>query len=70
MTMLEYLYFGNIRPNERKTKRGSQIDRLVKLIPPMDRIVNGIYSVFLFEEKLLRINQRIAVTRSSKFEPL
>lgn len=32
MSTLEDLYFGNINPNERETKRGSQIDRLVKLM--------------------------------------
>lgn len=32
MTTLEDLYFGNINPNERETKRGSPIDRLVKLM--------------------------------------
>lgn len=32
MTTLEDLYFGNINPNEREMKRGSQIDRLVKLM--------------------------------------
>lgn len=34
MTTLEDLYFGNINPNERKTKRGSQIDRLVMEFAP------------------------------------
>ena len=32
MTTLEDLYFGNINPNERETKRCTQIDRLVKLM--------------------------------------
>lgn len=32
MTTLEDLYFGNINPNERETKRDFQIDRLVKLM--------------------------------------
>ena len=32
MTTLEDLYFGNINPNERETKRGSRIDQLVKLM--------------------------------------
>lgn len=32
MTTLEDLYFCNINPNEREMKRGSQIDRLVKLM--------------------------------------
>ena len=32
MTTLEDLYSCNINPNERETKRGSQIDRLVKLM--------------------------------------
>ena len=32
MTTLEDLYFGNINPNERDTKRGSKMDQLVKLM--------------------------------------
>lgn len=32
MTTLEDLYFGNINPNERETKKDSQIDQLVKLL--------------------------------------
>lgn len=32
MTTLEDLYFGNINPNDRETKRGSRIDQLVKLM--------------------------------------
>ena len=32
MTTLEDLYFGNINPNERDTKRGSRMDQLVKLM--------------------------------------
>ena len=32
MTTLENLYYGNINPNERFIKRGSRMDKLVKLI--------------------------------------
>lgn len=32
MTTLEDLYYGNISPHERYTKRGSRADQLVKLI--------------------------------------
>ena len=32
MTKLENLYYGNINPNERFIKRGSRMDKLVKLI--------------------------------------
>lgn len=32
MTTLEDLYYGNISPHERYIKRGSRVDKLVKLI--------------------------------------
>ena len=32
MTTLEDLYYGNINPHEKYINRGSQVDRLVKLI--------------------------------------
>ncbi len=41
MTTLEDLYFGNIKPNERETKRGSQIDRLVKLMCKNEDALNA-----------------------------
>lgn len=41
MTTLEDLYFGNIKPNERETKRGSRIDRLVKLMCKNEDALNS-----------------------------
>lgn len=41
MTTLEDLYFGNIKPNERETQRGSQIDRLVKLMCKNEDALNA-----------------------------
>ncbi len=32
MTTLEELYYGNISPHERYIKRGTRVDKLVKLI--------------------------------------
>ena len=32
MTTLEDLYYGNISPHERYIKRGTRVDKLVKLI--------------------------------------
>ena len=32
MTTLEDLYYGNIRPHKRYIKRGTRIDKLIKLI--------------------------------------
>lgn len=41
MTTLEDLYFGNINPNERDTKRGSRMDQLVKLMCKNEDALNA-----------------------------
>ena len=41
MTTLEDLYFGNINPNERETKRGSKMDQLVKLMCKNEDALNA-----------------------------
>ena len=41
MTTLEDLYFGNIIPNERDTKRGSKLDNLVKLMCKNEDALNS-----------------------------
>lgn len=41
MTTLEDLYFGNINPNERDTKRGSRVDQLVKLMCKNEDALNN-----------------------------
>ena len=38
MTTLEDLYYGNISPCERDMKRGSRMDKLVKLICKNDAV--------------------------------
>ena len=41
MTTLEDLYFGNINPNERDTKRGSRMDQLIKLMCKNEDALNA-----------------------------
>ena len=39
MTTLEDLYYGNISPHERHIKRGTRVDKLVKLICKNEELV-------------------------------
>mgnify|MGYP004665941887 FL=1 len=41
MTTLEDLYYGNISPHERYIKRGTRVDRLVKLICKNEEELNS-----------------------------
>ena len=41
MTTLEDLYYGNIGPNERYIKRGTRVDKLVKLICKNEEELNS-----------------------------
>ena len=41
MTTLEDLYYGNISPHERYIKRGTRVDKLVKLICKNEEELNN-----------------------------
>lgn len=41
MTTLENLYYGNISPHERSIKRGTRVDKLVKLICKNEEELNA-----------------------------
>ena len=45
MTTLEDLYYGNISPHERYIKRGTRVDKLVKLICKNEEELNASRSV-------------------------
>ena len=68
MTTLEDLYYGNISPHERDIKRGTRVDKLVKLICKNEDELNAglmerqketfSFLSYLFSGKVVRESQR------------